>query len=211
MNFYLEGFKIPLFNSIILFIKELKLNEQNNNIFISFFLELLYDQVYKKSQSDEEFLSYWNKNKDKIRISGEGNKESVQVLTIHKAKGLEFPVVIYPFADSFTFRTYGLKKWFPVNKSKNPTKLLVSFNEKLKEYNDLTKKIVETTLENQELDNTNLLYVAFTRAADELYTISSFPKKASIDSHNEIMRSFLETNKIWNKEKIKLFVGNKII
>ena len=73
----------------------------------------------------------------------------------------------------------------------------------------MTKNIVETTLENQELDNTNLLYVAFTRAVDELYTISSFPKKASIDSHNEIMRFFLETNKIWNKEKLNYSWGTK--
>ncbi|RZP06298.1 MAG: hypothetical protein EVA42_03905 [Flavobacteriales bacterium] len=211
LEFLSEGFKKPLFNSITLAIKELKLNEQNNNIFISFFLEILYDQVYKKSQSDEEFLRYWDKNKEKIKVSGEGNKESVQVLTIHKAKGLEFPVVIYPFADSFTFRTYGLKKWFPVDKSKNPTKLLVSFNEKLKEYNDLTKNMVETTLENQELDNTNLLYVAFTRAVDELYTISSFPKKASLNSHNEITRSFLETNKIWNEEKLNYSWGTKTV
>ena len=73
----------------------------------------------------------------------------------------------------------------------------------------MTKNIVKATLENQELDNTNLLYVAFTRAVDELYAISSFPKKASLDSHNEIMRSFLETNKIWNKEKLNYSWGTK--
>jgi len=44
------------------------------------------------------------------------------------------------------------------------------------------------------------LYVALTRAVDELHLISEYPKSQSINSHNEIIRSFLESSEKWRDD-----------
>ena len=46
-----------------------------------------------------EFLKYWEMKKDKLAISPGQNDDAVEVMTIHKAKGLERPCVIVPLAD----------------------------------------------------------------------------------------------------------------
>ncbi|MDB9977100.1 hypothetical protein OAD59_04610, partial [Flavobacteriaceae bacterium] len=45
-----------------------------------------------------------------------------------------------------------------------------------------------------------LLYVVLTRAVAELYLISEYPKSQSINSHNEIIRSFLESSEKWRDD-----------
>ena len=37
-------------------------------------------------------------------------------MTIHKSKGLEFPVVIFPFADLNIYKELEPKVWFPLDK-----------------------------------------------------------------------------------------------
>ena len=45
-----------------------------------------------------ELLDYFEKKSDKLTIES-SPKEAIQILTIHKSKGLEFPVVIIPYTN----------------------------------------------------------------------------------------------------------------
>jgi ATP-dependent exoDNAse (exonuclease V) beta subunit len=49
--------------------------------------------------SVREFLRYWDEKKDSLAMSSDENGDSVNVMTIHKAKGLEFDCVVLPFAN----------------------------------------------------------------------------------------------------------------
>ena len=49
--------------------------------------------------SVREFLRYWDEKKDILAMSNDENGDSVNVMTIHKAKGLEFDCVVLPFAN----------------------------------------------------------------------------------------------------------------
>ena len=57
-------------------------------------------EFYSRERNDlGAFLEWWeeNKNKKSVQVSGEVN--AVQILTIHKAKGLQFKYVIIPFCS----------------------------------------------------------------------------------------------------------------
>jgi ATP-dependent exoDNAse (exonuclease V) beta subunit len=85
------------------------------------------------------------------------------------------------------------------------------FNENLKEYNRYFKNEHETTLVNQELDNVNLLYVALTRAIEELHMIPVYPKLGAIDSHSQMLRFFLQSDKTWSDKKFNYTWGEKTV
>ena len=207
----LEGFDKTLFESIDFFVKSLGIDKNNNDPFVLKFKEIVHKKVFGEGFVDTEFLSYWEKEKEKTKISTKGNDLSVQVLTIHKSKGLEFPIVIYPFADSETYRNRTTKKWLPFSEEKDSFNLLIPFSEGIKEYNSAFFDEYGLHIQNQEFDNLNLLYVAFTRAEDELYVISVNPKKGSLASHSEIIRFFLEKNKKWANTDSSYYWGEKTI
>lgn len=46
-----------------------------------------------------EFLSYWDTRCDKLTVPASASEDAVSVLTIHKAKGLEYDCVVIPFVN----------------------------------------------------------------------------------------------------------------
>ena len=49
--------------------------------------------------SVREFLRFWDEKKDLLAMSSDENADAVNVMTVHKAKGLEFDCVVMPFAN----------------------------------------------------------------------------------------------------------------
>ena len=49
--------------------------------------------------SVREFLKFWDEKKDKLTVSTSATNDAVNIMTIHKAKGLEFDCVVIPFAN----------------------------------------------------------------------------------------------------------------
>ena len=205
-----KAFEISFLESVDFFIKELQMDLSNTDPYILFFREVIFEQVSQNKNNEKEFLVFWKKNSTKIKIPSGSSKNAVQVLTIHKAKGLEFPVVIYPFVDSVTHRNSGKRNWLPVFEENLSKKILIPFNENFREYSDSFQKEYDSISSNEELDNLNLLYVALTRAVDELHMISEYPKIKSINSHNQIIRTFLEDSARWKEDHNKYNWGKPI-
>ena len=81
----------------------------NSNIFLHFFLNFAYDNQYIGDGSLTAFIDYWEKKCDKIYITMPGGVNAIQVMTIHKAKGLKFESVILdiiPRNDKTTRKDY---------------------------------------------------------------------------------------------------------
>ena len=96
-------------------------------------------------------------------------------MTIHKSKGLEFPVVIYPFADDELKSKFAQNIWIPMeDESVDMPQALVKNTKVLEKYNDTTNEIYQTKSQEEILDTINVLYVALTRAEEQLYIISSY-------------------------------------
>ena len=115
-------------------------------------------------------------------------------MTIHQAKGLEFPVVILPFMDTvlnssniknkiwYPFKEEPLSsiKWAWINASKN-----------IQLYGVQGQSLYDQYVLEQKLDAFNVLYVALTRAKDQLYIITQEVAKEGASTYAELLKSFI--------------------
>ncbi len=134
------------------------------------YLQAFQDAVLEFSAREKtdigSFLEWWEVYKEKKSIQVSASVDAVNILTIHKSKGLQFKFVIIPFCD-WSMNHEGFKNpllWVDSNRA--------PFNElgkvAVKYTSDLKNTLFEDAYRNEytkvHLDNLNLLYVAFTRA-----------------------------------------------
>lgn len=149
------------------------------------YLTALQDLAIKHCQSADPsisaFIRAYNNNSGRWAIQAPADLDAVQVMTVHKAKGLERDCVYIPFADwALASET---EMWMPMDKFDSldsdirPPMLRLS----LKPGCPLTDPSIAPEFcdaANQHLkadvvDNINLAYVAFTRAVRELEIYST--------------------------------------
>ena len=177
--------------------------------YLSGFLEEIIEHTSDKATSDKGFLSHWTQVKDRRSIRLTSKNNSVEVMTIHKAKGLEFPVVIFPFAESKIYSTQPTTYWLDVSKSEFAgfSSLPIGLNKEFSETSDENRAIYEATREIQALDALNTLYVAMTRREKELHVISYDPKKKS-DTYADLFVEFVNTNDLLMRGKHQHIIGD---
>lgn len=175
-----------------------------NNVYIMSFLDLILEQNIRNQSSIDDFLVFW-KDKGFEKSIPSPKRNAVQILTIHKSKGLEFPVVIFPFADEDYSRSRKDKLW--VDNEIKEIELSRVLVDNIKSVENYSEKASETLYhKNQEelLDNINILYVALTRAVEQLHVISSmrFLKNGSLpNTMSSLFIRFLQKNKDFDQSK----------
>ncbi|WP_204344613.1 UvrD-helicase domain-containing protein [Psychroserpens algicola] len=166
---------LPIYEAVESVIRAFHLNE-HSNAYIQFYLDEVFDYSQKYNASFSGFLEFWDRKKDKLSIVSPLGKDAIQIMTIHKSKGLEFPVVIFPYANQDIYSDITPKVWFPVDKAvfNGFSNLYLNMNKDLEELNDLGTQIYGDYRSQLELDSLNLLYVVLTRAVEQLYIISEY-------------------------------------
>lgn len=136
------------------------------------YLQAFQDNVLEFSAREKtdlgSFLEWWDVYKEKKSIQVSASVDAVNILTIHKSKGLQFKYVIIPFCDWSLNHDISPMMWVesdraPFNKM-GP--LVVRYSSKLTE--TLFADAYQAEFTKAHLDNLNLLYVAFTRAEQGL-------------------------------------------
>jgi len=168
------------------------------------------EYTQKKQLGFAGFLEHWEKKKNHLSIIASGSENAVQIMTIHKSKGLEFPVVLFPFANTDIYKEIEPKLWFPIAKDEfnGFEEAYLNFNSTIQEYGEIGEQLYQKRQSQLELDNFNILYVAFTRAVQQLHIIT----KKDIDRNgNERLQTFsglfinyLKENNHWN-DKLSSF------
>lgn len=134
------------------------------------YLMTLLDEVHGFVQHDTggipSFLAHWERSGRDRSVKRTGGASAVNLLTIHKSKGLEFPVVIVPDTAMGSVRSSNERVWIdPRDALPEVPAALVP----LRAVADHEVPEAGEVARLQRLDELNLLYVAFTRAVQRLY------------------------------------------
>lgn len=145
--------------------------------FLFRFLDVVLEFQSKKSTHLTDFLQFWEQKKNVLSISTPDAQNAVTVTSIHKAKGLEYPVVIIPYChwsmDTSLYSEIWANLPLEVELKANLTASLKTTPLRV------TNKLEETVIapqyhaekEKTFLESLNMLYVALTRPTDRLYLI----------------------------------------
>ncbi|HET7176932.1 MAG TPA: UvrD-helicase domain-containing protein [Gammaproteobacteria bacterium] len=101
--------------------------------------------------------------------------DSLQLMTVHKAKGLEFDVVIVPGLDASTRgRDTELLLWLERPRTSGETDLLLApLNATGSDKDPVYEWVASLRRQQERLESTRLLYVAVTRARESLHLIGN--------------------------------------
>ncbi|MCQ2347074.1 MAG: UvrD-helicase domain-containing protein [Paludibacteraceae bacterium] len=146
--------------------------------YLTTFQDCVYQYVTNNTADTGAFLNYWETVCEKLSIPASASSDAIQVMTIHKSKGLEFDAVIIPFLDWDISTSHGNKTnilWCtPQHAPFNQLPIVpIDFTKDL-EKTHFAKEYYEELL-NLYVDNLNLTYVAFTRPKRELYAFGQMP------------------------------------
>ncbi len=151
---------------------------EKRNAYVQYFLDIVLEQDLKKQAGISDFLSYWDINCSKLSIPSPEGKEAVRIMTIHTSKGLEFPVVIFPFAEEDYSKGPREKIWLNADEEQvGLSKVLVDKNNNVSNYGTGSALIYNQKKQEELLDDVNVLYVAMTRAEEQLHVISGMQSK----------------------------------
>jgi ATP-dependent exoDNAse (exonuclease V) beta subunit len=168
-DFFMKIGFAPVYELTLAALEKFKVTDNfpDGRAFVMRFLELVKDFETQDSGL-KNFLEYFSRlkdNEDSLYIKSVfGN--GIKIMTVHKAKGLQFPVVIIPFLK-LSVKPAG-KPYFDSSGDKiklfNILKNITKFSYKAKEIYDREKI-------NSLLSELNVVYVSMTRAKYELYAI----------------------------------------
>ncbi|WP_296381840.1 UvrD-helicase domain-containing protein [Winogradskyella sp.] len=207
-----ELLQLPLYELVEHIVRVFKLNE-NSDAYLQFYLDIVLEFTQKQNSDLTTFISYFEKKQDNLSVVTPENMNAVKIMTIHKSKGLEFPIVIFPFADLNIYRELEPKVWFPVNDSEYSSfeTLLLNYNKDVEYFGDIGNSIYNTHQSQLELDNINLLYVALTRAVDQLFVISKkdLSSKGIVNKNTYagMLISYLQNISKWSDNQLSYNFG----
>jgi ATP-dependent exoDNAse (exonuclease V) beta subunit len=149
-------------------------------------LDLINEFVLLKSDDFVEFLDFYDANKSTFSISSPEGGNAITITSIHRSKGLEYPVVICPFV-SWTHQPRSEQVWLDLKPLDLETLSLTPEKSLNYIYGNVTAKALTKfdPLNKQRkeefdavfLDSLNMLYVAFTRPKQHLHILIAEPNE----------------------------------
>ncbi|HOH83708.1 MAG TPA: 3'-5' exonuclease, partial [Bacteroidales bacterium] len=188
----------PLFDLVESLVRTFGFHHQSDP-FMVYFLDAISEFVSTKTPCLPDFIAWWDEKGATRSIVVPEQLNAVKIMTIHKAKGLEFPVVIYPFADEMP-GSKGASAWvmnsfdycpeipaFPIAISAKGLEGS-SFSDYFEQEQSLAR-----------LDMMNICYVALTRPEEQLYVLT---KKYKENGHSfgSLLKKYLMHRELWSEE-----------
>lgn len=172
-----------------------------SNINLQFFLDAVCKFEMESVVSIPNFINWWQDNKSNFSVLLPEENDAIKIMTIHKSKGLEFPIVIAPHMN---YKAKAKDIVWIKPKIESLEHSLIKQNSTL-EPTDYGS-VYSNELKQSELDIINMQYVTFTRAEKEMYILCDSQSNKK-DSSNPIFDCALEfCNKV---SETVLSIGDK--
>ena len=168
---------LSLYEMVEEFIRIFKILEEHPTRleFVFRLLDWIIEFERQKQHNLNDFINEWNKKRSDIAVDIPAGSNAITITTIHKSKGLEYPIVIIPFAD-WQIQNDKSNIWvdaknlqMPLAQEQKPPYLLARM---AASSNEVIAQQQRDEKSKNTLESLNLLYVAFTRAVNQLYIIA---------------------------------------
>jgi len=170
----------------------------NSDPLLHFFIEAGFIFTQEKHQGLKEFMDWWSLMHEKFSLDIPEDWDAVKLMSFHKAKGLEFPVVINWFSQKLSpDQTNKTTVWLDPKLEKFPELKSFPFSlSSLKEtkHQDIYKKEIEMSI----LDDVNIFYVANTRPTEKLFLLIDKAEKPTSSGFqfSKLMQDFITSQEL---------------
>lgn len=153
-----------------------KLNGLNDS-YLRFFQDTVLEFVKDHRGGLPEFIEWWEEKSKKASVVIPEGIDAIRIMTIHKAKGLQFPAVIFPHADE-QVRATQKNLWVRLDEDYAMPLQTACLPAQKTLTETIYNEVYEDEMNRSLVDMVNVLYVALTRPEERLYVLAKdFPEK----------------------------------
>lgn len=161
---------LSLYNQVLHILRILDTQGEQQD-YLLYFLEMVHEYSHGTEPSLQGLVQAWETEIGKTSIQLSESIDAIRMMTIHKSKGLEFPIVFLPFSSLSSKPESG---WWEITnqgipdlshiytKIKSTPELIFSYDTELQE-------LYQNLFYNKMIDRLCERYVATTRAVEQMY------------------------------------------
>jgi ATP-dependent exoDNAse (exonuclease V) beta subunit len=182
-----------LYDLAQLFMRLIEMDELSDP-YLHYFCNMLLQYDLTKGPNLGDFVAYFEEKGYNENVPLPERSDAITIMTVHKSKGLEFPVVILPNV-SFNFSVQNSDQQIMEDTYHNFVYIARPSPKGTSCQIEAHEKLVQA----KQLDETNLFYVACTRPSDRLYlNASGFKSSRNLDS---TIRKSLKKLTLWDNQE----------
>jgi ATP-dependent exoDNAse (exonuclease V) beta subunit len=211
---YIKSGYVAMFDLFILIYSTFKipLNFPEESAYLVKLLDIISEIESTGYIDINNFLYFFEKDKSELfEIEIANFTDAIRLMTIHKAKGLEFPVVInivdlesnYAFTDKRKSNSNLFVYSNNSDSKESENLMLLNITRDIAQKNELLDKIYCDNEINCIADDLNLLYVAMTRAKFELYNFFCVKSRELIEKFYHLEKEIGQKKGIFSNHLVK--------
>lgn len=178
--------------------------QERNQTYIRFFLDEVLSFLQSNTSNLNLFIDWWDRRSETASVIIPEGANAISIMTIHKSKGLEFPIVIMPYLN---WKTHDIEQlWVPIQDTDIDLPMAMIDTSNLASITIYSEQ-AERERQFQILDNLNLIYVGFTRAVECLHIISPTTDKENENYVSSWLKSFVLHHPNYSSEFNALIIG----